>query len=448
MARMRSLQRRLGWSIGVLLTIIWIGAASVTTVLLRHAVDDVFDSALQETAQRILPLAVADILEREEAGVTQRLAEIREHTELLTYIVRDGQGRVLLQSHDAQPGDFPAWSGVGLGQSATHRLYSEEALQGTIRLTVAEPLAHRALVAREILLGLGLPLLVFLPVALLAIVVVVKASLAPLRRFRERLAGRSARDLSPVPASDLPAEAAPVAEALNVVLGRLAAAFEAERSFAANAAHELRTPLAGAIAQAQRLQVETPDPAARARAADIEATLKRLTRLAERLMQLARAEGGRLRLDQVADLRPVARILVQDLTRALGAGRIVLSLPPEPLLSDLDPDMFAILFRNLVENALRHGAQGAQVDVVLSSDGRLTVINDGPVVPPEALERLTQRFERAGGHAQGSGLGLALVSTVAQRTGGELVLSSPVPGRASGFQASLTLPVLTASPGR
>ncbi len=100
-----------------------------------------------------------------------------------------------------------------------------------------------------------------IPLALLAIILAVRASLSPLRRFRERLEARNARDLSPVPAADLPSEIAPVADTLNGLLARLKAAFEAERSFAANAAHELRTPLAGAIAQAQRLQAETRMPA-------------------------------------------------------------------------------------------------------------------------------------------------------------------------------------------
>ena len=102
----RSLQRRLGLSLGVLLTALWIGAASMTALITRHAMEEFFDSALQEAAQRILPLAVADILGREEEGVTQRLAEIREHDELLTYAVRDAQGRILLLSHDASPAVF------------------------------------------------------------------------------------------------------------------------------------------------------------------------------------------------------------------------------------------------------------------------------------------------------------------------------------------------------
>ncbi len=442
----RSLQQRLALSLGALLTVLWLGAASVTAVLARQAIEAVFDSALQETAQRILPLAVADVLGRDEADPTQRLAEIREHDEFLTYAVRDARGRLLLLSHDADPAIFPAWRGAGFSQSATHRFYSEAALQGSVRLTVAEPLAHRAAAGREIQMGLVLPLLIVLPVALLAIGLAVRASLAPLRRFREGLAARGARDLSPVPMAALPTEVAPVAETVNGLLARLAAAFEAERSFAANAAHELRTPLAGAIAQAQRLQAETRDPAAQARAADIEATLKRLTRLSERLMQLARAEGGRLRLEHASDLRLVARILVDELSRVVGGERLTLTLPAEPVMSDLDPDVFAIVLRNLVDNALRHGAPDAPVQLALTREGVLTVGNEGPVVPSAVLSRLVDRFERADAQSEGSGLGLAIVQAMAQRVDSALVLRSPRPGQTTGFEASLALPLSEGDP--
>jgi two-component system OmpR family sensor kinase len=289
-------------------------------------------------------------------------------------------------------------------------------------------------------MGLGLPLLVVIPLALLAIILAVRASLAPLRRFRERLEARNVSDLSPVPADDLPAEIGPVARTLNGVLDRLKAAFDAERSFAANAAHELRTPLAGAIAQAQRLRSESDDPATEARATDIETTLKRLTRLSERLMQLARAEGGRLRLDHASDLRTVARVVVEDIGRRGVPRRIALTLPDRPVMSDLDPDAFGILFRNLVDNALHHGAETTPVGVTLTADATLTVANEGPVLPPEILKSLTARFERAGASTAGSGLGLAIVAAIAERIGSPLVLKSPRPGAASGFEATVKLP--------
>ncbi|SLN31876.1 Sensor protein QseC [Roseovarius litorisediminis] len=439
----RSLQARLGLLLGILLTVLWIAAASVTAVILRHEMDEVFDSALQETAQRLLPLAVLDIVGRDDDGITQRLGVIREHEEFFTYIVRDARGRILLQSHAADPEVFPPYDGPGFRQTATHRLFNENALQGSIRITVAEPLDHRAMIARAIQMGLGLPLLVVIPFALLAIILAVRASFRSLRRFRERLELRDARDLSPVPTDNVPAEIAPMAVTLNHLLERLKGAFDAERSFAANAAHELRTPLAGAIAQAQRLQSETNDPAASARAADIEATLKRLTRLSERLMQLARAEGGRLRLDQALDLRTVAEIVIEDIGRTTAPDRIVLTLPYGPVMSDLDPDAFGILCRNLVENALRHGSETDPVEVALSANGVLSVSNEGPVVSPEALGRLTARFERAGSNADGSGLGLAIVAAIAERIGSPLVLTSPRTGQESGFEASLRLPNLS-----
>ena len=199
-----SLQVRLGLSVGLVLTVLWLLAATVTAVIVRGELDEVFDSALRETAERILPLALTDIVGREDQGITQRLAPIRQHDELFTYLVRDAEGRILLQSHAADPAVFPPWDRPGSRQTATHRLYSDAALQETIRITVAEPLAHRASVAREIQMGLGLPLLIVLPVALAAIILAVRFSLDPLRRFRARLEARGARDLSEVPASDLP----------------------------------------------------------------------------------------------------------------------------------------------------------------------------------------------------------------------------------------------------
>ena len=157
-------------------------------------------------------------------------------------------------------------------------------------------------------------------------------------------------------------------------------------------------------------------------------------------MQLARAEGGRLRIDRSGDLRVVARIVVDDLGRAGAPGRIDLNLPDTAVMSDIDPDAFAILCRNLVENALRHGAENQAVEVTLTADGDLVVSNDGPVVPRTELDRLTTRFERANASTDGSGLGLAIVAAIANRLGSSLILKSPRSGASSGFQASLRLP--------
>ncbi|MBD8893615.1 ATP-binding protein [Roseibium litorale] len=436
----RTLQVRLTLGIGLLSTLLWIGAAAVTAVQVQKEMNEVFDAALMEVAQRLLPLAVIDIVGRDDDGVTQRLAAIRAHEERLTYIIRDAEGHVLVQSHAADPALFPAYDGPGFRQTATLRLYNEDALQGSIRLTVAEPLSRREKAAREAQIGLGLPLLAVIPITLLAVGFVLRGSLAPLRQFRDALATRGARDMSPVDADALPGEITPITDTLNGLLSRLKAAFDAERSFAANAAHELRTPLAGAIAQAQRLQSETSDPDAARRAGEIEASLKRLTRVSERLMQMARAEGGRLRTDTPRDVRPVLRIIMEDLERLFPVEHIHLSMPEQPVLSDIDPDALGILIRNLVENAFRYAAPKTAIKVELSPHGQFSVENECPAISADVLQGLTNRFERPTPSSKGAGLGLAIVATIADRTGGELVLKSPVPGKSSGFLAEVSLP--------
>ncbi|RWM17094.1 MAG: HAMP domain-containing protein [Mesorhizobium sp.] len=440
MRRPRSLQGRLLLSLGAFLLVIWVGAAWTTAILLRHGIEDVFDSSLQETAQRLLPLAVLDIVGREDADVaSQRLGAIRAHDELLTYVVRDDKGKVLLRSHAAELSVFPPYQGNGFGRTATHRLYSEEALQGTVRITIAEPLAHRAQVVRDVQIGLGLPILLVIPAAFAAVVLAVRTSTRPLRAFREQLEIRSEKDLGPVASGDLPSEIEPLAVTLNALFERLRAAFEAERSLSTNTAHELRTPLAGAIAQAQRIRKETTEPQTAQRGADIETTLKRLTARAERLMQLARAEGSRLRLERTSDLRAALGVVVDDLRRSVPQERILLNMPETPVMSDIDPDAVGILCRNLVENALRYGGGPAPVEVTLDPDGLLKVSNGGPVVPPETLAKLADRFERGGASARGSGIGLSIVLTIADRIGSPLVLKSPRPGKQSGFEASVRL---------
>ena len=185
---MRSLQARLALIIGLCVTVLWAGAAVVTANQLRHEMNEVFDSALQETAQRILPLAVRDIVDREEEGIEQRIAPLRDHEEFFTYVVRDAQGRLLLTSHAADPAIFPEFDGMGFRQSQTHRFYQDAALQGSITIAVAEPLQHRAEIAREMQLGLGLPLLVVIPLSFVAIWVAVRLSFGPVRRLRTALA--------------------------------------------------------------------------------------------------------------------------------------------------------------------------------------------------------------------------------------------------------------------
>lgn len=433
-----SIRIRSAIALSVIVTALWLATAVLTARLLSAELDEVFDSALQETGQRILQLAVVDVLNREEAGITRRVTGLAAHDEHFTYVVRDDRGGVLLTSHRADPGDFPAFPQPGFHEAEGHRYYQESAVRGTVILTIAEPLSHRKEVGVEMAIALALPLLVMVPLSVVAIFYGLGFGLRPLEALRNQLSRRGATALSPVAVDGLPAELRPIADTVNDLLARLDMAFAAERSFAANAAHELRTPLAGALAQVQRLRQQTTDTETRRRADEVEQTLKRLTRLSERLMQLARAEGARLVSDSPTDLCAILSLVVRDFDHGPDAGRVALALPDAAVMSLVDPDAVAIVARNLIENALRHGQAGA-VQVRLDAGGILTVDNDSPVIPPEQLALLTDRFVRGASGGDGSGLGLAIVQTIAGRIGSDLRLLSPLPGQTAGFRAALLL---------
>ncbi|WP_377299421.1 sensor histidine kinase [Rhizobium sp. SGZ-381] len=119
----------------------------------------------------------------------------------------------------------------------------------------------------------------------------------------------------------------------------------------------------------------------------------------------------------------------------------MLTLPGGPVLSKLDPDAVGILFRNLIENALKHGAQDGLVGAVLKEDGSLCVDNDGPVLPVETMERLMQRFERGDAKIGACGLGLSIIKVIAERTGMTLKVISPRPIRHEGVEVQVKLPL-------
>lgn len=429
-----SIRVRTALILSVLVTALWLGAAGITARILTVEMGKVFDAALQETGQRILQLAVIEVLGRDEDGNSQMVTTLDSGPEFFTYMVRDDLGRVLVSSQNADVAQFPAGLPMGFSQTAEFRLYQEAAVSGTIILTIAEPLAHRNSVAQDVALGLALPLVLVIPLSILGISYGLGFGLGPLRQLRAQLARRDIADLAPLQTDGLPRELKPIAETANQLFSRLKTAFEAERSFASNAAHELRTPLAGAVAQVQRLRQLTSEPETIRRADQIEATLKRLTRLSERLIQLARAEGAQLLSATPHDLRVILRLVEMDFSRGADAGRLKMDLPPSGVFSTLDPDAVGIVARNLFENALRHG-DGGQVRVHLGDDGWLSVENDGPAVADPAA--LSARFMRQGG--LGSGLGLAIVRTIAERAAVPMALTSPLAGQLGGFSARIQL---------
>ena len=133
----------------------------------------------------------------------------------------------------------------------------------------------------------------------------------------------------------------------------------------------------------------------------------------------------------------VLGLVVSDFARSAGADRFDLGMSDAAVLSDLDPDTFGILCRNLIENALKHGAPDTVVKIGLTAEGVLTVANECPAIAPATLGRLTSRFERGSGAGAGSGLGLTIVQTIAERADCTFTLSSPIGGQETGLEARL-----------
>lgn len=432
-----SLQKRLGLGLTLGMTLLWLGATVSAWLVVQHELDEAFDSALEETAQRILPLAVLEISNREAPREAQHVATLKMHKEYLTYLVRDAKGEILMQSHDANPKIFNKQPSEGFSTTKKYRLYGASALRETLFIEIAEPLGHRREAAREALFALLLPLLALIPISLLGTWLFVRISLRSVLAYRHAVEARGAGNLSPINVARLPAEIDPLADAVNHLLERLRKALEAERSFTANSAHELRTPLATTLAQIQRLRHEAPEGPLRLRAEKIENSLRELARLSEKLMQLAKAEGGGLLSEAPQDLIPLLAHVVDEWNHSSGQ-RIELRLPSQAsVYSAIDPDAFGILLRNLIENALKYGAADQPIEVSLTDQALLRVVNGGRAVPEPVLQQLTERFVRGHSEVSGSGLGLAIAKTIVQGIGASMTLASPATGREEGFEVNV-----------
>jgi len=448
--RSRSLRRDLALGLGFGLAVLWLLGMLGAGLVLKREIDEVFDASLQETAERILPIAVIELINSDIVGPARRVSPVGPMDEYMKYVVRGGDGAILLYSHQARLDAFATPLATGFHTIADHRLFVLTAVSGAYQIEVAEPLDHRREVLMRTELAMLVPLAILIPFSLLGIAWFVGRSLRPVAALSKEVRGRGASELSPLQTRGLQTELLPIRNAVNQLMARLKRAMESERSFTANAAHELRTPVASTLAQTQRLIAEVPPGPLRLRAQTIEAELRRLARLSEKLLQLSRAEGGGVLAEDPQDLAPILAMVVQDFARAGQGERLRLSLPEGGTTpARMDPDAFAILARNLIENALTHGDPAQPIDISLARDASLSVTNACPVIPADALSRLTTRFERAGARTAGSGLGLAIVASIARGAGARLALLSPAPGRADGFAAQVSpVPSQPANRGR
>jgi two-component system OmpR family sensor kinase len=422
-------------------TLLWVVAASYATYASYHELDEAFDGALREAAQRLLPFAEREALGHEHAEPRPMRRFHGGRREYLSFQVRNAAGDVLLRAHDAPSAPYDQVARPGFSTVGNYRLFTDTDTTTGLTITVAETTKGRWEAVFGGARGMLWPLIGLIPLNVLAIWLAVRGAMKPVKRLSGDIASRGSHNLSPLDISDQPGELRPIAEAVAKLVERLRAALDAERAFAANSAHELRTPIAGALAQTQRLIAELSESKDRRRAREVETTLKRLSTLSEKLMQVSRADAGIGLADQPVNLTPVLDFVVSECAKRLDdPGRIRYAKPEGvTLVAAMDMDAFAMAARNLIDNALAHGAAEGPVDVKVEAGGVVRVINDGPAVSAETLARLKQRFARGDTRHAGSGLGLAIVETVMTQADGKCELFSAAPGREDGFEARLTM---------
>lgn len=439
-----SIRRRLILSLTAVIAAFWLLAAALGMMVMQDEFGEIFDSSLQETAQRLTPLIVDDLYQRKSGGDTRMVGETSADVEeeYLTYQARDASGRVIIHSRDAPIEPFPAPLQPGFFDTPTQRIFTEGAIGATLFVQVADSLDHRSEAVLEGGMALLLPLLGIIPVSILAVWLIVGRMLTPIDALREAIGSKDGGNLAPLDTDPLPRELKSIARSVNLLLGRLRSALDAEREFTANSAHELRTPIAGALAQTQVLIAELPAGPEKNRAGLIETALLKLGRLTEKLMQLARAEAGIGTSEQAIDLKTILDVVVVECERERQDAPDIHVHADEAttLVRNIDVDAFAIVMRNLLENALSHGDPDADVDVFIEPGGTVRIVNGGTVVAPEVLQGLKSRFTRGDTKAIGSGLGLAIADRLMQQMGGSLDLRSPASGRADGFEARIVLP--------
>ncbi|VTU26150.1 ATP-binding protein [Variovorax sp. PBL-E5] len=426
--------------------IVWVGGVWMLCVLgvvwyVDREINHNFDNELVEVSHRMFEMAVQELhtLQREQGTTHGTLIAPPQlfSDAAVMYQVVDTHERVLLRSTEAPQEAFDVPLAPGFANAAPWRIYTVRHPTLDLFLQVADPLRDRRRALNRTLLGLIIPLGAVLPLLALVLRNVARTELRVLQRLAEEIEKRSGTDLRPIGLPGLPRELRTVGDHVNRLLERLSQALDVERALAANAAHELRTPLAAA-----RLRLETAFEH-ELRREDVQAALDALQMLShrsEKLLQLSRAESGASLARARIDLVQLAGTVAQEFWQhARTRAQLALKVPDtEAPIALGDVDALAIALRNLVENALRYSG-GSRVVIEVMAPCTLAVRDFGPGVDAQRLGTLRQRHARHGSDRTGYGLGLSIVATIVEKHGAQLVLSSPPPGATSGFEARIVL---------
>jgi two-component system sensor histidine kinase QseC len=442
----RSLRRRLLLRVALATLLIYVLAAALTYRQARHEVQELMDGQMTKAARLLLVQARSD--SQHLANLTESMAALRgvktRRNELaLEFQIGHKDGRVL--SHSKHAPKSPLDGALGYTNidhdGRPWRALTLETPDGSFRVQVSQSIRQRNTEALEIATKTVLPLGVLLPLLIILIYYSVRRGLKPLDDLADDVATRSPENLSLLAPATAPLEAQPLVRALNRLLGRLSTTLDNERRFTADAAHELRTPLAALKVQAQ-VAMATRDPDEHKHAlTQVLAGADRATRLVEQLLRLARLDPVvRLPDPLQLDLADLAAKAVEDAQgmAATKSQKLTLSTQDTPVEINGDRDLLGAAARNLIDNALRYTPEHGEITVSASiehGEPLLTIIDNGPGVPDAELPHLVERFYRGRDvNAEGSGLGLAIVHRIAELHGARLEVENLSGG---GFSARL-----------
>jgi two-component system, OmpR family, sensor histidine kinase QseC len=449
-SRLQSLQVRLVARVLGLVMVLWLMASVVTWYDARHEVEELLDGHLAQAAAFILQQQTPPS-STSAGGSTNTNTSTRTNTSTSTSTSTSGaapllhqyaprvafqvfhQGQLIARSVTAYTTPMALQTGGmytrRLEDGSDWRVFAVRNEQSGLQVYVGEQMKSRDDNLLAVLRNVLWPQALALPLLTLAGWWSVRRGLAPLRQLSEVLHRRRPSSLEPVVLGDIPDEMRPPVEALNALLVRINILMESERRFTADAAHELRTPIAAIRAQAQVALGAGNDSIQRGRALRMTlAGCDRATRLVEQMLTLARMETASSVTAKPQELAATAWRVAADLAPSAMARQQVLQLDVKtPCKVLADPTLLDMLLRNLIDNALRYSPDGSRVCVTGHAPAgyaMLRVADSGPGMAPEAIEQLGRRFYRELGTGQsGSGLGWSIVKRIAEVSGAQLQVS-------------------------
>ena len=435
-----SLRTRLLWFLLAAIAATAVAQALIAYETARAETDEIFDYQMQQMARSLrsgLPTSERELLPDE--------SHEEEHFDFAVQ-VWTLDGALVFQSAEAaalpQHG-VPGFSELG-AKGATYRVFAMRSRSHIVQ--VSQDMSARREMASALALRTVAPVALMAPVLMLVVWWVVRTSLAPMTRVRRQVAERQVDDLTEVSEDGLPDEIRPLIHELNMLFKRVRQAFDVQNDFVADAAHELRSPLAALKLQVLGLQRANDGAARDVAVSRLNAGIDRATRLVEQLLVLARQQANAATgsKPEAASLADLARLAVADIAVLAQARQIDLGMDEsEQGQISGRPEALRILMRNLLDNAIKYTPVGGTIDVKVIRDRDdllLTVEDSGVGIPEPDRERVLDRFYRvAGTQGTGSGLGLAIVKSIADLHGATLSLSDGA--RRGGLRVELRFPL-------